>query len=150
MDLVTDGDVDLQKTVMLNSRHYSVHLTPSEALSLLAHDRPTLANKFGDTPCPGTSIPPETMMHFPLCFRFPPCFRNFFRFFGKFLTFYLFQKKQLFTYFLCIFPPTLTMMHLCITQCTYWTPLHARDEKLPKLVLCVDCVHYFPVFIVYS
>ena len=21
------------------------------------------------------------------------------------------------------FPPTLTMMHLCITQCTYWTPL---------------------------
>ena len=26
---------------------------------------------------------------------------------------------------MCIsFPPTLTMMHLCITQCTYWTPLH--------------------------
>ena len=25
---------------------------------------------------------------------------------------------------MCIsFPPTLTMMHLCITQCTYWTPL---------------------------
>src|SRR6218665_469100 len=22
-------------------------------------------------------------------------------------------------------PPTLTMMHLCITQCTYWTPLTA-------------------------
>src|SRR6218665_2221992 len=22
------------------------------------------------------------------------------------------------------FPPTLTMMHLCITQCTYWTTLH--------------------------
>jgi len=21
------------------------------------------------------------------------------------------------------FPPSLTMMHLCITQCTYWTPL---------------------------
>ena len=21
------------------------------------------------------------------------------------------------------FPPTLTMIHLCITQCTYWTPL---------------------------
>jgi len=21
------------------------------------------------------------------------------------------------------FPPTLTMMHLCITQCKYWTPL---------------------------
>ena len=28
------------------------------------------------------------------------------------------------------FPPTLTMMHLCITQCTYWTPLlsyHCRQ-----------------------
>ena len=25
---------------------------------------------------------------------------------------------------MCIsFPPYLTMMHLCITQCTYWTPL---------------------------
>ena len=23
------------------------------------------------------------------------------------------------------FPPTFTMMHLCITQCTYWTPLPA-------------------------
>src|SRR6218665_2879971 len=30
----------------------------------------------------------------------------------------------LFTYFICIsFPPTLTMTHLCITQCTYWMPL---------------------------
>jgi len=27
---------------------------------------------------------------------------------------------------------------------------HARDERLPKLVFCVDCVHYFLVFIVYS
>jgi len=24
------------------------------------------------------------------------------------------------------FPPSLTGMHLCITQCTYWTPLHKR------------------------
>ena len=30
-----------------------------------------------------------------------------------------------FTYFMCFsFPPySLTVMHLCITQCTYWTPL---------------------------
>jgi len=36
------------------------------------------------------------------------------------------QIHLLFTYFTCIsFPPTFTMMHLCITQCTYWTPLHA-------------------------
>src|SRR6218665_1947404 len=27
---------------------------------------------------PGASIPPETMMHFPLCFRFPPYFRKIF------------------------------------------------------------------------
>src|SRR6218665_342314 len=39
----------------------------------------------------------------------PPCFT---------------QIHLLFTYFTCIsFPPTLTMMHLCITQCTYRTPL---------------------------
>ena len=41
--------------------------------------------------------------------KFPLCFR---------------KIHLLFTYFMCIsFPPTLTMMHLCITQCTYWTPL---------------------------
>src|SRR6218665_2466783 len=33
-----------------------------------------------------------------------------------------------FTYFTCIsFPPTLTMTHLCITQCTYWTPLSCKN-----------------------
>ena len=26
-------------------------------------------------------------------------------------------------------PPTLTMMHLCITQCTYWTPLDPSTTK---------------------
>jgi len=57
---------------------------------------------------------------FPLCFakqilfpptfdKFPPCIR---------------KSNRLFTYFMCIsFAPTFTMMHLCITQCTYWTPL---------------------------
>src|SRR6218665_3374823 len=25
-----------------------------------------------------------------------------------------------------LFPPTLTMMHLCITQCMYWTPLPSK------------------------
>src|SRR6218665_1650900 len=37
------------------------------------------------------------------------------------------------------FPPTLTMMHLCITQCTYWTPVrHAiLDQFSPSPVtLC--------------
>src|SRR6218665_398354 len=26
------------------------------------------------------------------------------------------------------FPPTLTMMHLCIAQCTYWTPLQTPTK----------------------
>src|SRR6218665_1955985 len=51
--------------------------------------------------------PPKFLM---TCFnKFPPCFR---------------KIHQRFTCFACnFFPPTLTMMHLCITQCTYWTPL---------------------------
>src|SRR6218665_3852964 len=37
----------------------------------------------------------------------------------------LFEKFTYFLHTLCAFrfPSTLTMMHLCITQCTYWTPL---------------------------
>ena len=39
----------------------------------------------------------------PYLYKFPPCFRQIYVFF---------------TYFLCFtFPPTFTMMHLCITQC---------------------------------
>src|SRR6218665_573947 len=35
------------------------------------------------------------------------------------------EKFTSFLHTLCVFrfPPALTMMHLCITQCTYWTPL---------------------------
>src|SRR6218665_4201614 len=58
-------------------------------------------------------------VHFPLFrenYYFPPTFTN---------SPLCFRKIHLlFTYFFCIsFPPTLTMMHLCIIQCTYWTPL---------------------------
>jgi len=37
----------------------------------------------------------------------------------------LFSKNSRVFYILSVYfiPPTLTMMHLCITQCTYWTPL---------------------------
>src|SRR6218665_1505308 len=42
----------------------------------------------------------------PTLTNFPPCFRQFHIFYVYFVS-----------------PPTLTMMHLCITQCTYWTPL---------------------------
>src|SRR6218665_303299 len=47
---------------------------------------------------------------------FPPYFQNFPHVFDKFTCF---------LHTLCVFrfPPTLTMMHLCITQCMYWTPL---------------------------
>src|SRR6218665_2294838 len=120
----------------------------------------------------GHPSPPETMMHFPPCFRFRPLFSKNFQtrrkiftilpFPDKFLDFH--PPKFLMTpYFPCFntfpplfcenyyfplildkfpptpvldkftcflhalrvfrFPPTLTMMHLCITQCTYWTPL---------------------------
>src|SRR6218665_58446 len=43
--------------------------------------------------------------------HFPPVFRKFNSFLHTFCVF---------------FPPTLAMMHLCITQCTYWTPLLAQ------------------------
>jgi len=50
--------------------------------------------------------------YFPLLSKIPLCFR---------------QIHLLYTYLhtLCVFrfPPTLAMMHLCISQCTYWTPL---------------------------
>src|SRR6218665_16440 len=41
------------------------------------------------------------------------------------------QIYVFFTYFMCFsFPPTFTMMHLCITQCTYWTPLQVESIAL--------------------
>ena len=124
----------------------------------------------------GVSTPlRQSCISFPLCFRFPPYFKKFFRLRRKFSQFQLFPKKisdfhwpnfwwlffrwlqilnsplfsmfqyisplfrqnyyypyffkfpwfrniyVFFTYFMCFsFPPSLTMMHLCITQCTYW------------------------------
>jgi len=37
--------------------------------------------------------PSETMVHFPLCFRFPPISDKFFRLRGKFSQFYPFSKN---------------------------------------------------------
>src|SRR6218665_2763339 len=43
-----------------------------------------------------------------------------------------------FTYFLSFsFLPSLTMMHLCITQCTYWTPLLLTLRDLRLIVFAV-------------
>src|SRR6218665_2981696 len=49
-------------------------------------------------------------------YYFPPTLKNFPP---------VLEKFTCFLHTLCVFrfPPTLTMMHLCITQCTYWTPL---------------------------
>jgi len=57
-------------------------------------------------------------VHFPPCFAkllFPPTLKNFLP---------VFQKFTCFLHTLCLFrfPPTLTLMHLCITQCV--TGLH--------------------------
>src|SRR6218665_3516216 len=40
----------------------------------------------------------------------------------------LFSKNSPAFYIISVYfvPPTLTMMHLCIIQCTYWTPLVMR------------------------
>ena len=56
------------------------------------------------------SPPPVSRKLFfpPYFYKFPPLF------YANSPAFYI-----LYVYF----PPTLTMMHLCITQCTYWTPL---------------------------
>src|SRR6218665_1404830 len=49
---------------------------------------------------------------------FPSTFENFPPDFVKFACFYILHTLRVFRFF-----PTFTMMHLCITQCTYWTPL---------------------------
>src|SRR6218665_3789587 len=53
---------------------------------------------------------PPTLTNFPLCFtQIHLLFRSFY---------------IVYVYF--VSPHTLTMTHLCITQCTYWTPLHSN------------------------
>ena len=62
--------------------------------------------------------------YFPLLWQIPPWFTQF---------------HLLFTYFTCIsFPSALTMMHLCITQCTYWTPVPRRHVCRYQLTDVLD------------
>ena len=62
-------------------------------------------------------------------YYFPPTFKN---------VPPVFEILTCFLHTFCVFrfPPTLTMMHLCITQCTYWTPLSTcvRGSARPPLV----------------
>ena len=70
-------------------------------------------------------------------FEFPPIFAasvHFPHYFAKnTISPLLLQISSLmFTYFLCFsFPPSLTMMHVWITQCTYWTRLF-----WPRFIRC--------------
>ena len=75
-----------------------------------------------------SDFPPilPVLVHFPSDSRkfliSPPTFHNFPPVFQKFNSFL--HTLRLF------FPPTLTMMHLCITQCTYWTLLYIDNELI--------------------
>src|SRR6218665_585926 len=64
-------------------------------------------------------------------FNFPyfPCFTAFPPYFTKIIVSPYFKKFTCFLHTLYVFriPLTLTMMHLCITQCTYWMPLPAIE-----------------------
>src|SRR6218665_4133432 len=80
---------------------------------------------------------------FPVSIHFPPVSR-------KLLfppTFTIFPSVlDKFTYFLHTllvfrFPPTLTMMNLCITQCTYWTP-PCQNRKSPLHVCPIIYVQH--------
>jgi len=57
---------------------------------------------------------------------------------GKLLFPPYFCKFTCFLHTFCVFrfPPSLTMMHLCITQCTYWTPLMVFFVCLHRLHYC--------------
>jgi len=82
-----------------------------------------------------------------------PLFRKkyYFPYFCKFPS--DFVKCRCFLHTLCVFrfPSTLTMMHLCITQCTYWTPLltivvlfclsYRQSMSFCKLSQCSKCAH---------
>src|SRR6218665_2025720 len=85
--------------------------------------------------------------HFPPYFRcfstFPPCFTKIILsplllqifpplFKANSPTFYI-----LYAYFFTL--PTLTMSHLCITQCTYWTPL--RPSSLIQSIIILSRIY---------
>jgi len=82
---------------------------PPEFLIFFSH-RPKISNFLPIFP---------VSVYFPLFrenYYFPPTLTNFPP---------VFEKFTCFLHTLCVFRflPTLLMMHLCITQCTYWTPL---------------------------
>src|SRR6218665_2614620 len=67
---------------------------------------------------------------FPVSVHFPPFSRKLL--FPPTLTNFVLEKFTGFLHTLCVFrfPPTLTMMHLCITQCPCWTPLLVKRMRI--------------------
>src|SRR6218665_3459646 len=97
----------------------------------------------------GNPSPSETMMHFPPLFhishRLKILISPYFRCFSAFplfrenysSPFYFFKFHPDFVKLTCFYMPhvlfvslCLTMMHLCITQCTYWTPLRLSAVRV--------------------
>ena len=88
--------------------------------------------------------------YFPCFSTFPPLFRENYYFLPTLTNFPpVLDKFTRFLHTLRVFrfPPTLTMMHLYITQCTYWTPLDTtannlrdQNDRLPKTLIPV--AHY--------
>jgi len=110
--LVHAKDLDWTKVVLTlwTKRTKEVH-SLSLALTLLLYLSP------------GASIPPETMMHFPPCFRFLPYFRNIFRLWEFFFTILPFPET-----FLDFHPPKY-----------FWWPVLVIDHKF-------TISPYFPCF----
>src|SRR6218665_2023109 len=119
-----------------------MHFTPVSDFPLFSKNFQTLRKIFTILPFPKKFLdfhPPKFLMtffnhrpqisnfppifavsvHFPLFrenYYFPPYFDKFPPVLGKFTCFlHILRAFRV--------PPTLTLMHLCITQCTYWTPL---------------------------
>src|SRR6218665_2065323 len=96
-----------------------LHFHPQKFLMTFFSHRPQI---FEFPPIFAVSVhfPPVSRKLFftPYFSKCPPCFRQIH------LLFYILYVH--------IFHPTLTMMHLCITQCTYWTPLLMSNVRLPK------------------
>ena len=94
----------------------------------------------------------ECFCHHPQICKFPPifshsfCFVKIFRspYFAKFTPGFI--TMSCFVHALCDFrlPPTLTMMHLCIPQCTYWTSLLLMAFVLSILVISILLSNVLP------
>lgn len=73
--------------------------------------------------CFGTFLPISGKFLFPYFFKFPPSFVKFTCFLHDFMWF--------------SFSPSLANDHdLCITHCTYWTPLSSTSPLLIGIVIC--------------